>query len=156
MKRNVIHFVAAAAMAAGMAFAQAPATPAQPAPGKTWHARRGAFQHRMLQQLNLTDAQKEQAKALFQQARQTAQPIAQQLRQNREAMAAAVKANDQAQIQQLAAQQGNLQGQLQAIRSGAMAKFYTNLTPEQRAKADQMHERMQQRMQQRMQNRRNG
>jgi Spy/CpxP family protein refolding chaperone len=143
-------------MAAGMVFAQAPAAPAQPPPGKAWKARAGAGRHRMFQALNLTDAQKEQAKAIFQQARQTAKPLAQQLKNNREAMAAAVKANDAGQIQNLAAQQGNLRGQMIAIRSEAMAKFYTTLTPEQRAKADQMHERMQQRMQQRLQNRKNG
>jgi len=156
VKRTVIHLVATAAMVAGMSFAQAPAAPAQPAPGKAWRARAGAFRQHMFQALNLTDAQKEQAKTIFQQARQTAQPVSEQLKQNRQAMAAAVKANDATQIEQLAAQQGNLRGQLIAIRSGAMAKFYTNLTPEQRAKADQMHQQMQQRMQQRLQNRRNG
>jgi Spy/CpxP family protein refolding chaperone len=143
-------------MAAGMAFAQAPAAPAQPAPGKAWNGRRGAVRRHMMQALNLTDVQKAQAKALFQQARETAKPLAQQLKDTREAMSAAVKANDVAQIQHLAAQQGNLQGQLAAIRSEAMAKFYTNLTPEQRAKADQVQQRVRQRMQQRLQNRRNG
>jgi Spy/CpxP family protein refolding chaperone len=35
------------------------------------------------------------------------------------------------------------------IRSEAMAKFYTTLTPEQKAKADQMQQRMRTRMSQR-------
>ena len=63
--------------------------------------------------------------------------------------AAAVKGNDVAQIHSLAAQQGNLRGQLLAMRSEAMAKFYATLTPEQKSKADQMHQRMRTRMRQR-------
>ncbi len=104
---------------------------------------------RMLQALNLTPDQQTQAKAIFQQTRQSVQPIAQQAKQNRQALADAVKANDTAKIQQLATQQGNLQGQLLTLRSESMAKFYNILTPDQRAKADQMHARMQQMRQQR-------
>lgn len=151
MKTLLTRFATVAALAAGMAVAQtpapAPATP--PAPGKAAMRPRGAIRHRMLQALNLTDAQKQQAKAIFQQTKQNIQPIAQQAKQNREALAAAVKANDTAQIQQLSAQQGNLQGQLVAMRSESMAKFYATLTPEQRAKADQIQQRVRQRMQQR-------
>jgi Spy/CpxP family protein refolding chaperone len=107
------------------------------------------MRRRMLQALNLTADQKQQAKTLFQQTRQNVEPIAQQAKQNREALAAAVKANDTAQIQHLAAQQGNLQGQLLAIRSASMAKFYSTLTPDQRAKADQIQQRIRQVRQQR-------
>jgi protein CpxP len=108
----------------------------------------------MMQGLNLTDAQKEQAKAIFQQSRQTAQPVAEQLRQNRQPLADAVKANNVGQIQALAAQQGTLHGQLLAIRSEAMAKFYSILTPEQRARADQRQQRVRERMKQRLEQRR--
>jgi Spy/CpxP family protein refolding chaperone len=106
----------------------------------------------MVRALNLTDSQKQQAKTIFQQAKQNSQSLRQQLKQNREAMAAAVKANDVAQIHSLAAQHGNLQGQMLGIRSEAMAKFYTTLTPEQKAKADQMQQRRKQRMGQRKAN----
>ena len=104
---------------------------------------------RLAQALNLSDAQKEQAKTIFQQAKQNAQPLAQQLKQNREALAAAVKANDAAQIHSLAAQQGNLRGQMVAIRSEAMAKVYSTLTPDQKVKADQMRQQMKSHMRQR-------
>jgi Spy/CpxP family protein refolding chaperone len=116
----------------------------------------GMLRGRLAQALQLTDAQKEQAKSIFEQVRQTAQPLNQQLQQNRQALAAAVKANDAGQIQQLALAQGTLHGQLVTIRSQAMAKFYTILTPEQRAKADELHSRVQQRMQRRLGNRTNG
>jgi len=109
------------------------------------------LRRRIMQALNLTDAQKQQARAIFQGAKANAQPIRQQLQQNREAFAAAVKANDTAQIQALAVQRGTLMGQVAAIRGQSMAKFYSTLTPDQRTKADQIRERIQQRIQQRRQ-----
>jgi Spy/CpxP family protein refolding chaperone len=120
MKLTIARFAAVAALAAGMAFAQTPAAP-------------------------LTPAQKEQARAIRQQARQTAEPLEQQLKTKREALAAAVKANDVAQIHSLAAQCGQLQGQLLGIRSEARAKVYSTLTPEQKAKADRVRQRLEKR-----------
>lgn len=142
MKRFAIF----AALAAGIAFAQAPTAPAQPASSNEPFARRAAARHRLLEELNLTDAQREQLRSIFQQAKQSAQPVRQQLKQNREALAAAVKANDTAQIPRLSQAEGNLMGQLITIRSEAKAKFYNTLTPEQRAKADQIHQMIRQRM----------
>ena len=163
MKKNLIRFGTVAALAAGMAFAQAQ-LPAQPPTQSATPARPGAvhrpfaqrMHQRMMQALNLTPVQREQAKSIFQQARQSAQPFTQQLRQNREAMAVAVKANDPAKIQQLATQRGHLEGQAIAIRTEAMAKFYAGLSPDQRAKADQMHQRFERRMEQRTAPRTNG
>jgi Spy/CpxP family protein refolding chaperone len=103
----------------------------------------------MMQALNLTPAQKQQATTIFGDARQTAEPIRQEMRQNRAALSAAVKANNTSQIEQLSAHQGELQGKVLAIRSEAMAKFYTILTPEQRTQSDQMQSRMRQRMEER-------
>jgi len=149
MKRNFLKLSVLTALAAGMACAQT-TTPAAPQTNTTPAPRhRAAMRQRMMQALNLTDDQKQQAKAIFQSARQSTQPLRQQLMQNRQAMAAAVKANDTAQIQQLATQQGNLMGQLVAARTEAMAQFYATLTPDQRAKADQIQQRRQQHMAQR-------
>ncbi len=148
MKNHLMKLAAVAALACGMAFAQTAPAPA-PQPGQAKTGIRARVRQRMMQALNLTDAQKQQAKTIFQQARQSSQPVRQQLQQNRDALAAAVKANDTAQIQSLSNQQGQLRGQLLAIRSEAMAKFYNTLTPDQKAKADQMHQRIRERMQQR-------
>jgi Spy/CpxP family protein refolding chaperone len=149
MKRKLMKCAAIAAFAAGMALAQT-ADPAQPQPqAKAAVKPRAALRRRLLQALNLTDAQKQQAKTIFQQARQNAQPLRQELQQNRQSLAAAVKANDTIQIRQLATQQGNVMGQLAATRSEAMAKFYASLTPDQRAKADKVQQRIQQRLSQR-------
>jgi Spy/CpxP family protein refolding chaperone len=151
MKQHLMKFATVAAVAAGMAFAQTPAPAPAPQPGQAaTHARpRAMVRRRLMQALNLTDAQKQQAKAIFQQARQDSASIREQLKQNREALAAAVQANDSAKIQQLSNQMGTLQGQALSIRSQSMAKFYSTLTPDQQAKANQLRQKIQQRMQQR-------
>lgn len=148
MKNNLIRFATVAAMAAGMAFAQAPAKPAQ-APTANHVQRRARFHQRMMQALKLTPAQHQEAKAIFQQARETAKPVREELRQNRQALAAAVKADDTTRIHTLSAKQADLRGKLIEVRSDAMAKFYAKLSPEQRAKAEQLHQQMRQRRQQR-------
>jgi protein CpxP len=145
MKRNVFQLFAIGAAVAGMALAQAPATTAAPA-APVVRQHRTAVRKRMMQRLNLTDAQKQQAKAIFQQTRQSTVAVRQQLKSNREALAAAVKANNQQQIDQLSASQGQLRGQMLAARSEAMAKVYQILTPEQKAKAERMHQAIRMRM----------
>ena len=147
MKRNLIQLATVAALAAGMAMAQPPA--GAPAPGTTPRPFRAAMRQRAMQALNLTDTQKQQAKAIFQQARTTNQPLRQQLQQNRQAMLQAIKSDDEATIQQLSKTQGALTSQILANRNVAAAQFYKILTPEQRAKADQMHQNMRQRFERR-------
>jgi Spy/CpxP family protein refolding chaperone len=129
-----------------MIFAQAPSTP-QPRP-------RAVVRQRIVQALDLTDAQKQQAQAIIQQTRQTVQPLRQQAKQNRQALMAAIKAGKgDVEIHQLALTQGNLAGQLVAARMEALAKFYNTLTPEQRAKAVLMRQRVRQMIKQRIQQR---
>ena len=100
------------------------------------HGRFGQF----MSELNLTDAQKTQAKSVFQGARQSAEPVRQQLMETRKSLRAAIKANDTAQIQQLSATEGKEIGQLTAIRGSAFAKVYQTLTPEQKQKADALEQ----------------
>jgi Spy/CpxP family protein refolding chaperone len=148
MRLSLMKYAAVAALATGMVFAQAPTNNSQPAAPSAQQGRHGFMRRhvdRIAQMLNLTDAQKQQARAIFQQARQSAQPVRQQLKQSREVLTAAAKANkDDAEIQKLAAEQGRLLGQMVAIRTEASAKFYHLLTPEQRVKADQMHQQFRQ------------
>ena len=153
MKWHLFQFAAVTALAAGMALAQAPATGTQPAPQKAPFTHPLFGDAQMMQGLNLATAQKQQAKTIFGDARQKAEPIRQEMRQNREALYAAVKANNTSQIERLSSHQGELQGKALAIRSEARAKFYAILTPEQRTKADQMHQQMQSRKRQRMEER---
>jgi Spy/CpxP family protein refolding chaperone len=146
----LFQFAAVTALAAGMALAQAPAAGMQPGPQKTPFRHPVMGHEQMTQALNLTVAQKEQTKTIFGEAKQKAEAIRQEMRQNREALYAAVKANNTAQIQQLSSRLGELQGKVMAIRSEANAKFYAILTPEQRTKWEEMHQRMRQRMEERM------
>ena len=140
MKNTWLRFALATAVSGGMLVAAAQevhSQPAQPAPATQQHRQfhRGA---RFAQYLELTPAQRTEAKTIFQSARQTAMPVRQEMKQVRTEMFQAVRANDKAKIDQLSAREGKLQGQLFAIRHEAFAKLYSNLTPAQRAKADQL------------------
>jgi Spy/CpxP family protein refolding chaperone len=139
MKRKLLG-ITGAALAAGMMFAQAPPPSggAQPQ-GQHRQWKRGQGFSRLSTKLNLTDAQKEQAKSIFDAARESSKPVAQELRQQRQALQEAAKAGKtDAEIDQLANQVGSLTGQMTAVRTKAFAKFYALLTPEQRTQAQQM------------------
>jgi Spy/CpxP family protein refolding chaperone len=140
MKRRLTMIAVVGALAAGSIFAQA-TTPlaTQKTPGVQALLRR-----RLMKNLDLTATQKEQAKAIFQNARQTAQPLAQQLKQDRQSLDAAVQAGDSAKIQQLSQDIGTLRGKAIAIRSDAMSKFWATLTPDQKTKAQQFREKARQ------------
>ena len=148
-------------VAAGMIFAQAQTPASAQTPAQTQNPQpnqpakpmnhRATARRRMFEELNLSAAQKEHARAIFQQARAASKPIREQMKQNREAMAAAVKADNKTQIERLSATRGELMGKLTAQRTEAMAKFYQELTPQQRAKAGQLHQRAAARMHRRMQ-----
>lgn len=143
MKQNWIKFALAAALVTGLSVAQTQQAPPQHRSGEHRGGRGGAMFDRLATKLNLTEAQKEQAKAEFQAARQQAQPLMAQLKETHQALAEAVKTGKtEGEIDQLAARQGELSGQLAAIHTKAMARVYTTLTPEQRAQADEMRETM--------------
>jgi Spy/CpxP family protein refolding chaperone len=90
--------------------------------------------------LNLTDAQKASAQQIFAKAQESAKPLRQQLRQTHQALNEAVKAGKPASdLQAITSQQGAVMGQLAEIRAEAYSNFYAQLTPDQKAKADQMH-----------------
>lgn len=161
MKRNLLRFATIAAMGGAMAFAQAPAAPATPAqpgagtPGVHRSFERGqAMRERWMQQLNLSPAQRQQARTIFGQSREATKPLRQELRVNSDNLHAAMKTGDSAKIRQFSTQQGNLLGQMIDARTQAMSKFYAILTPAQRAKADQLHQQMRQRMREKMEQRR--
>ena len=115
------------AMAAGLAIAQTSAPS-----GATVKAR---LQKQLLQSLDLTATQKQQAKTILQNTRQQAQPVLAQIKQQRQSLNAAIQAGDTAQIQPLSTALGTLQGQVLALRSAGKAQFYALLTPDQKAKA---------------------
>jgi Spy/CpxP family protein refolding chaperone len=95
--------------------------------------------------LNLTDQQKEFAKQLMADTRRQAEPVSAQLRQVRQELTEAVKTNNTDAIENISQRQASLTAQLTAIHAKAMASFYAQLTPEQRAKADEFQARMKER-----------
>src|SRR5438105_3088416 len=135
MKHSLLNIAGVAALAAGMAIAQTPpaqpAQPAQPSGG----GRHGAMMNRFGADLNLTDAQKQQAREIFSQSRQASQAIREQIRQSRQALGEAVKSGaPDAQIDKLASNLGPLMAQQRAIHAKAFAKFYGTLTQDQKDK----------------------
>ena len=96
------------------------------------------LRRRLMQSLNLTDAQKQQATEIFQASRQQARPLAQQLRQYRQDLRAAVQSGAPGEkIDELTTRMGPLMAQMAGIHAKAFQKFYATLTPEQQQKVGQ-------------------
>jgi Spy/CpxP family protein refolding chaperone len=129
---------AAAALAATQVFARTPSATRQPDAAR-WLSFDRQLEH-VAHVLGLTDSQKEQARVILRNARESSQPLQQELRQNRERLTAAAKSASEPDIQRLATEQGRLLGQLVAIRTRALAKFYQTLSPEQRVKCDELRQ----------------
>lgn len=138
MTRKLTTAAAVIALAGGLLLAQAPG----PQAGQHGQNRQQRMQ-RMATFLDLTPDQQAKTKAIMADAKQAAQPIQEQLKQGHQALADAVKAGkSDADIERLSNSQGVLMGQMIAIHTKAFEKVYALLTPEQRQKADQLHERM--------------
>ena len=93
--------------------------------------------------LSLTAAQKGLAQSIFDQSQEAAKPLREQLRQSHQDLAAAIKAGKpDAELTELSQRQSGVAGQLTAIRAKAFSRLYAQLTPEQKAKAEQIHQRI--------------
>lgn len=91
----------------------------------------------MADYLDLSDAQRAQAKQLIAAEKPALIPLIQQLTQSRQQIAQAVSSGvfDQAKISALAAQQSQTLTQLTVERAKIMAEVFNILTPDQKAKA---------------------
>jgi protein CpxP len=144
MKRYLTILIAIVATAGSMAFAQTTTATATPAPAGKAATMKQRLQRRMIKALDLTDAQKQQAKTIRQNTRQQVEPLALQLKQDRQTLNAAVQAGDTTKIQQLSTQLGTLQGQALALRAGGRAQFFALLTPDQKTKAAEFQQKVKQ------------
>src|SRR5713101_8416738 len=147
MQHPLLKFAGVTALAAGMAFGQnAPANDAHSRGARQFGKQDGGsgmILDRLSADLNLTDAQKQQAQSIFSSARQSSESVHAQLRQQQQALTAAVKAGAlEAEIDRLSNSLAPLFAQTTAIHSKAFAKFYAILTPEQKDKLGDRLERM--------------
>jgi Spy/CpxP family protein refolding chaperone len=124
---------------AGILSAQTATSPNPPAPQAS-HARKmhHGMVDRLSSRLNLTADQQSQAKAIFGKARADERAFQPKLKQERVALRSAIKSDNEAQIDQILAQDSQLNAQARAIHAKAMAKFYQILNPAQRTQFDHM------------------
>jgi len=126
---------------------------ASPKAAWTGH-RHGGHMGYMAKALNLTDAQKQQIKSIWQANRASSGPLMQQMAQNRLAMLTATSGGtfDQAKVTALANQQAQLTAQMTVQRESIQHQIYTQvLTPEQRTAADQLRQKQIDRINERLQ-----
>ena len=104
----------------------------------------GDMLEHMARELNLTDAQKQQVKAIMESAESSADGIHAKLEEVHKQLDAATANGqfDEAQVRALANQQGQLEADMTVEHLRAMSKMFAILTPEQRVKAEEMHKRM--------------
>jgi len=103
---------------------------------------KGHRRHNFFKELNLTDAQKQQVKAIREEERAKMKPLAQQLKTGRDQLNALRKSGsfDEAKVRSIAKGQADIQAELTVARERMESRIYALLTPEQRAKAEKMRE----------------
>ena len=140
MNKKILIIIAAVILAGGAVFAFAQHRRGEGPKG-------GGFGHRgmgmAMRELNLTDDQKIQVKAIFDSLRETVKPVLDELKANREKlMQLSGQAFDVAQVSEIAKRQGELMSQLIVERERAKSKIFAILTDEQKAKAKEMQDKM--------------
>jgi Spy/CpxP family protein refolding chaperone len=94
--------------------------------------------------LSLTDAQKQQVKGIMDSVEVTASGIHAKLEEVHKQLGAATANGqfDENQVRTLANQEAQLEADMKVEHFRAMSKVFAILTPEQRAKAEEMHKQM--------------
>jgi Spy/CpxP family protein refolding chaperone len=148
--------IAALAVLMGSAIAKSQTTAdAPPPPPMDGHGHEfGMYGHRMgffAKQLNLTDDQKTQMKAIMQKEHPAMKPLMQQQRQIDTQLRQYVEGTfDQAKVQALAAQKAQIQVQLTVQETRIHNELYQVLTSDQQAQLKQLRAEHEARMQQHM------
>lgn len=89
--------------------------------------------------LSLNANQRDQAKPILDEDQALSKPLAEQLKQATEALATAEKAGaPDAEIDQLARNLASISGELLAVDAKAQSRIYSQLTPEQKQRLEQM------------------
>jgi len=138
--------LALATLASGAAFVSA-----DPGSRGGWHQGHGRHGHdSAFRELNLTDEQKATFKDMVKQAHESNKPLFDQMRQQRQDLKAALAAGnaDPARVGQLTIAMNQTRAQMKAQREQLRDKMVTMLTPDQKAKYDQLKQEREQRRQQ--------
>ena len=146
--------VAALAVLLGSAFARSQSTEDNSAPPPHMHHGMGMHGPMMgffAKQLNLTDDQKTQMKAVMQKEHPTLKPLMEQEHQIDLQLRQYVEGSfDSGKVQMLPAQKAQIQAQLTVAQTRIHNELYQLLTPDQQSQVKQMEAKHEARMQQRM------
>lgn len=101
-----------------------------------------------LRGLDLTDDQKAKVKEIMEASKTSVEPLMQQMHDNHAKIAGLGTDGkfDQAQVEELAAEQGNITAKLIVEKEKAKAQVFAILTDEQKAKAAEMRSKFEERM----------
>jgi len=112
----------------------------------------GLFGPRMMEKLDLTDAQRAQIKQIHESGKSTLKPLWQQEHQSHQAMMALITSGnfDQAKAQEIANQEAQIHAQLEVQHAQLAAQAYQVLTPEQKTKFNELLAQRHQRMEEHM------
>ncbi len=148
--------VAAVAVLLGAAIAKSQTADSPPPPMHVHPHEFGLDGHMMeffAKQLDITDAQKTQMKAVLQKEHVTMKPLMQQVHQMDEQLKQYVEGTfDEAKVQALVGQEAQTLVQVKVQETRIHNQLYQMLTPEQQAKLKELEANREARMQQRMQN----
>jgi len=134
MKRKLATAVAVLTLGAAVAIA----APHEGKWGGGRHGRGGEMSQKLAEKLNLTDAQKEQIKAIQKETHQENAAFFQTMRQTREDFRAAKEANDTAKLDALKATFDSQRAQMKQIRDAENQRILGVLTPDQRTQFEQL------------------
>ena len=143
MKKRITVIVSIAVLVIGatvFAVAQGPEAMRRMHGGPHGH---GDMLEHMARELNLTEDQKTQAKGIMDAAESAASGIHTKLEEIHKQLDAATANGqfDENQVRTLANQQAQLQAEMMVEHLRAKSKIFAILTPEQRAKAEELHKR---------------
>lgn len=148
--------IAALAVLLGSVFARSQSTEDTAPPPPPMHHGMGMGMHESMmgffaKQLNLTDDQKSQMKAVMQKEHTSLKPLMQQEHQIDLQLRQYVEGSfDEGKVQTLAAQKAQIQARLTVAQTRIHNELYQMLTPDQQSQVKQMEAKHEARMQQRM------
>ena len=155
-KRSIAGGVGAALLLAGLAIGVSQSDAAQRGPGGPGRGRMGgpmAGRELGAAMRDLTDAQREQVRAIRERHAERIRPLAERARAAREALNAAAFAGNTGNLQALSIEVGNAETELAFAQAQVQSEIFAVLTPEQKQRITERRQQMQQQRAERMKRR---